>query len=92
MMLDATDTETAPWYIVRSDDKKRARLNCISHLLKQIPYEKVAAEEGQSAECFHKTGVRRSGNAERSTLRAGEVLSGRARLKPRSLHGRLLQP
>jgi len=38
-MLDATDTESAPWNIVRSDDKKRARLNVITHLLKQIPYE-----------------------------------------------------
>ena len=45
MMLEATDTETAPWFIVRSDDKKRARLNLISHLLKQIPYEKVETEE-----------------------------------------------
>ena len=40
-MLAATDTEHAPWYIVRSDDKKRARLNCISHLLTLIPYEGV---------------------------------------------------
>jgi polyphosphate kinase 2 len=40
-MLDATDTEGSPWYIIRSDDKKRARLNCISHLLKSIPYERV---------------------------------------------------
>jgi polyphosphate kinase 2 len=39
MMLEATDTSHAPWYIVRSDDKKRARLNCISHLLSLIPYE-----------------------------------------------------
>jgi polyphosphate kinase 2 len=38
-MFDATDTETAPWYIIRSDDKKRARLNCIAHLLSLIPYE-----------------------------------------------------
>jgi len=38
-MLAATDTEHAPWHIVRSDDKKRARLNLIAHLLKQIPYE-----------------------------------------------------
>ena len=38
MMLKATDTEAAPWYIVPSDDKKRARLNCISHLLSLIPY------------------------------------------------------
>jgi polyphosphate kinase len=44
-MLDATDTEYAPWYIVRSDDKKRARLNCIAHLLSQIPYEKVAKKK-----------------------------------------------
>jgi polyphosphate kinase 2 (PPK2 family) len=41
MMLAATDTEHAPWNIVRSDDKKRARLNLITHLLKQIPYEKI---------------------------------------------------
>ncbi|WP_052808288.1 polyphosphate kinase 2 [Methyloterricola oryzae] len=38
-MLAATDSEQAPWHIVRSDDKKRARLNLIAHLLKQIPYE-----------------------------------------------------
>ncbi len=41
MMLDATDTEAAPWHIVRSDDKKRARLNCIAHLLDTISYKKV---------------------------------------------------
>ena len=41
MMLEATDTRHAPWYIVLSDDKKRARLNCISHLLSLIPYKKV---------------------------------------------------
>jgi polyphosphate kinase 2 (PPK2 family) len=40
-MLKATDTETAPWYIVRSDDKKRARLNCIAHFLNLIPYRQV---------------------------------------------------
>jgi polyphosphate kinase 2 len=45
MMLEATDTQTTPWHIVRSDDKKRARLNCISHFLKQVPYEKVKTEE-----------------------------------------------
>ena len=38
-MLEATDTDFAPWNIVDSNDKKRARLNLISHLLKQIPYE-----------------------------------------------------
>jgi len=45
MMLEATDTDVAHWYIVRSDDKKRARLNCISHLLKLIPYKKVPKDE-----------------------------------------------
>jgi polyphosphate kinase len=39
-MFKATDTSWAPWYVVRSDDKRRARLNVISHLLAQIPYEK----------------------------------------------------
>jgi polyphosphate kinase 2 len=45
MMLEATDTEHSPWYILRSDDKRRARLNCISHLLSLIPYETVAREK-----------------------------------------------
>jgi hypothetical protein len=40
-MLKATDTRLAPWHIVRSDDKKRARLNTIAHLLKLLPYKKV---------------------------------------------------
>jgi polyphosphate kinase 2 len=40
-MFEATDTEWAPWHIVPSNDKKRARLNCISHLLSQIPYKKL---------------------------------------------------
>jgi len=41
LMLEHTDTEHAPWNIVPSDDKKRARLNCISHLLSLIPYKNV---------------------------------------------------
>lgn len=44
-MLSVTDTDYAPWHIVRSDDKKRARLNCITHLLKQIPYEELPREK-----------------------------------------------
>ena len=38
-MLDATDTDYAPWHIVASDDKRQARLNLISHLLDQLPYD-----------------------------------------------------
>jgi polyphosphate kinase 2 len=45
MMFKATDTKWAPWHVLRSDDKKRARLNCISHLLKLIPYKKVPREK-----------------------------------------------
>jgi polyphosphate kinase len=41
LMLKATDSKHAPWHIVRSDDKKRARLNCISHILGSIPFKKV---------------------------------------------------
>ena len=41
-MLNATDTEHSPWQIVRSDDKKRARLNCITDLLSRIPYKQVS--------------------------------------------------
>ena len=40
-MLKATDTPWAPWYIVPSDDKRRARLNCISHFLRLIPYKNI---------------------------------------------------
>jgi polyphosphate kinase len=40
-MIRRTDTPEAPWWIVPSDDKKRARINCIAHLLKSIPYEYV---------------------------------------------------
>src|SRR6516225_7302072 len=44
-MLESTDTKNAPWYIVRSDDKRRARLNCISHLLNLIPFKDVPREK-----------------------------------------------
>jgi polyphosphate kinase 2 len=40
-MLEATDTKVAPWYIVRSDDKRAARLNCIEHLLELIPHHEL---------------------------------------------------
>jgi polyphosphate kinase len=44
-MFKATDTPWAPWHVVRSDDKRRARLNVISHLLSQIPYESLPHEK-----------------------------------------------
>jgi polyphosphate kinase 2 len=44
-MLAATDTDFAPWYIVPADDKRRARLNCIAHLLSLIPYKTAPREK-----------------------------------------------
>lgn len=45
MMFEATDTKAAPWRLIRSDDKRRARLNVIAHILDTIPYKKVAREK-----------------------------------------------
>ena len=44
-MFRASDTAWAPWYVARSEDKKRVRLNVISHLLKQVPYKEVKADK-----------------------------------------------
>jgi polyphosphate kinase 2 len=59
-MFEATDTDFAPWHVVRSDDKRRARLNLITHLLKQIPYkelprEKVKLPKRQKAEGYRES-------------------------------------
>lgn len=43
-MFDYTDIKQAPWYVVNADDKKRARLNCISHILSMIPYQDMLPE------------------------------------------------
>jgi polyphosphate kinase len=45
MMLETTDSKDAPWYIIRSDDKRRARLNCISHILSAIPHKKIKTKK-----------------------------------------------
>lgn len=45
LMFKATDSKHAPWYVVRSEDKRRARLNCISHLLKTIPYKRLSQKK-----------------------------------------------
>ncbi len=44
-MLAATGTAWAPWYIAGTDDKKRGRLNIISHLLSQVPYTPLAPRD-----------------------------------------------
>jgi len=45
LMIEVTDTKDAPWYVVLSDDKRRARLNCIAHLLELISYQKMDREK-----------------------------------------------
>jgi polyphosphate kinase 2 len=45
LMLKATDSKHAPWYLIRSNDKRRARLNCIAHFLSMIPYHKVPRDK-----------------------------------------------
>ncbi len=45
MMFKGTDSKHAPWYVIRSNDKRRARLNCISHVLKAIPYKRLSPEK-----------------------------------------------
>ena len=44
-MFEATDRKTTPWHVVESDNKKRARLNCIAHLLAQVPYEQMSPSD-----------------------------------------------
>lgn len=44
-MFKFTDTKQSPWFVVPADNKKRARLNCISHLLSVIPYEEVPRDQ-----------------------------------------------
>jgi len=44
-MFAATDTPQSPWYVVQTDDKERARLNCISHLLSVVPWKKIPMEK-----------------------------------------------
>jgi len=53
-MLKATDSRHAPWYIVRSDDKRRGRLNCIAHILNAIPYKKVRKPKTKLPKRSHK--------------------------------------
>jgi polyphosphate kinase len=41
VMLEETDSDHSPWFVVRSNDKRRARLNCIAHVLKSIPFKRT---------------------------------------------------
>src|SRR5262249_12937548 len=54
LMFEMSDTKESPWHIVRSNDKKRARLNLISHLLELIPHKKVELEKVKLPKRSHK--------------------------------------
>ena len=82
-MFAHTDIKQAPWYVVEADDKKRARLNCIRHLLSMIPYEDLTPAADRAAAA---PGGRRLRPAaeERPDLRARALLKGagsRSRLR-----------
>jgi len=69
-MFAATDTDVAPWWVVNSDDARRARLNCITHLLSKIPHEdlprkKIELTERQSPDGYVEPQWRRNVVAER---------------------------
>ena len=72
-MLERTDTKHAPWHIVESNDKKRARLNCIAHILSLIPKkidrDKVKLPPRKEAE------IRRPRVSERAPVRRAEILN-----------------
>jgi polyphosphate kinase len=68
-MFAATDTAHAPWYVVRSDDKKRARLNLINHLLSHVPYEQLRREKVKLPKRQARNGYR---EPERLPLRVDE--------------------
>ncbi|MCF8378651.1 MAG: polyphosphate kinase 2 [Bacteroidales bacterium] len=57
-MFEYTDTKISPWWVVNGDDKKRARLNCINHLLSQIPYKEIKYKELKLPEVSKKGYVR----------------------------------
>ena len=73
-MFKATDTRYAPWRIVRSDDKKRARLNCISQLLELIPYKKPSRPKVKLPKRSSERRIQRSGLVARQALCRREIL------------------
>jgi polyphosphate kinase 2 (PPK2 family) len=58
-MLSHTDREKTPWYVVNADNKKKARLNCIAHLLRQIPYHDMTPVEIEVPPRQEDTGYKR---------------------------------
>jgi polyphosphate kinase 2 (PPK2 family) len=59
LMFAETDTKVSPWYVVNSDNKKRARLNCIAHLLSRVPYRDLRPVEIEVPRRQPETGYKR---------------------------------
>ncbi|GAF03656.1 polyphosphate kinase 2 [Saccharicrinis fermentans] len=65
-MFQYTDTKQAPWFVVEGDDKRKARLNCISHLLSSIPYESISYKKLELPPLQDKVGYMRPPKDEQS--------------------------
>ncbi len=77
-MLERTHIPEAPWYIVEADDKKKARLNCIAHLLEQIPYQEIKHEPVTLPPRVRNPGIQPRTDSARN-VRAGALLSAELR-------------
>ena len=80
-MFAVTDIKQAPWYVVNADDKRRARLNCIAHLLSLIPYEDLTPPPDRAAAAPARRRLRAAA-AERPDLRPGGLLRAGVDLTP----------
>ena len=74
MMLEATDTKHASWYVLRSDDKKRARFSCLAHILNLIPQKKLLREKVKLPSRSMEACLRRRSSLEGPEVRAGKLL------------------
>ena len=86
-MLERTHIPEAPWWIVEAVDKKRARLNCIAHLLSQIPYQEIRARAGRAAAARAQPGISSRPDSA-GNVRAGDLLIVRlgSAPPPQSMH------
>ena len=88
-MFKVTDTSWAPWFIVRSDDKRRARLNVIAHLLQSIPHKKIKRPKVKLPDRSRKQRIDDDGDAGPPPVRARRLLTDRIsgmpnRFRPRN--------
>ena len=67
-MFSYTDTKQSPWFVVEADDKRRARLNCIHHLLSKIPYEKIEKKHIKLPPLVHDTAYVRPPKGEQTYI------------------------